>query len=489
MQPAGWALALLLLVLVALPSVVLVLAPRGRAARARIAIAGGVVLIVTGSVLVAQHGFLDLRLALISWRILVQSPSVVAPLGLVGVGIAAVFVGIGMAVGRLTLLRIGMAGCSLVALWFAASLLAASGALSGGRRSADSGSLILAAVFASLMLLALLTLGRVRPWAVPVVTSTETVGPPFGQRPRRFRRVSLLIAAAFVAVTIGVGVRMAATPSLVLSEVFPDSAFAECVAAELGEGGASVAVSPSAFEDVLSLSCNGDLTGASGASGSGRISSIEGTQRLTSLASLDLSNNAVADLAPLAGLQKLGSLKLTHNQITDLTPLAGLPVLVDLGVSDNRITDLRPLSQVPTLTSLGLSMNKISDLAPLAGLADLTSLSADRNELTDVIALSGLQQLDILQLSDNRISNPAPLAGLAALSELDLARNDIADAAPFAGFLAVRELWIGGNPVTDIRPLLAMPSLIGVDLEGTDSASTVGIDELRARGVHVGGLA
>ena len=43
--------------------------------------------------------------------------------------------------------------------------------------------------------------------------------------------------------------------------------------------------------------------------------------------------------------------------------------------------------------------------------------------------------------------------------------------------------------MNDIRPLLAMPSLIGVDLEGTDPAAVVGIDELRARSVYVGGLA
>ena len=479
-------MGILLLVLGLLPAAVLVLAPRGRMARAAAAVAVGVLLIVTGSVLMAQNEFLDLRLALISWRILVQSVSVVAPVGLLVTGIAAVLVGIGMAVGSLTLLRMGMVGCSLVALWFAVGLLAASGALSGGRRSTDIGSLSPAAAFAALMVVALATLPRLRRWAVATVPGAAPADPPSGHRTRRFRSVALLVAAACAAVAIGVGVRMATAPQLVLAEVFPDPVFAGCVATELGERDASATVSSDELADVLSLSCNGDLAGGGG---SGRVSSIEGTQRLTSLASLDLSNNSIAELAPLAGLQKLGSLKLTHNQITDLTPLAALPVLADLGASDNLITDLRPLAQVPTLASLGVSMNQISDLAPLAGLTDLSSLSADRNELTDVTALAGLLQLDTLKLSDNRISDPAPLAGLAELSKLDVARNEIADATAFAGFAGVSELWIGGNPVNDIRPLLAMPSLIGVDLEGTDPAAVVGIDELRARSVYVGGLA
>ena len=71
---------------------------------------------------------------------------------------------------------------------------------------------------------------------------------------------------------------------------------------------------------------------------------------------------------------------------------------------------------------------------------------------------------------------------------LDVRDNRVADVTPLASMPALDELWVGGNPVTDLRPLLDAPALLGVDVEGLD-LQTPGIEELRAQGVYVGGLA
>jgi hypothetical protein len=39
------------------------------------------------------------------------------------------------------------------------------------------------------------------------------------------------------------------------------------------------------------------------------------------------------------------------------------------------------------------------------------------------------------------------------------------------------------------HPLAALPQLLGVDLSGSDSTGIAGIEELRTRGIYVGGLA
>jgi hypothetical protein len=41
----------------------------------------------------------------------------------------------------------------------------------------------------------------------------------------------------------------------------------------------------------------------------------------------------------------------------------------------------------------------------------------------------------------------------------------------------------------DLTPLADLPQLLGLDVSGSDSTGIAGIEELRARGIYVGGLA
>ena len=111
------------------------------------------------------------------------------------------------------------------------------------------------------------------------------------------------------------------------------------------------------------------------------------------------------------------------------------------------------------------------------------------NLVSDLTPLAHLTQLSRLTLAGNGIITPAPLSDLPALSMLNIARNRISDAATFHGFPALEELWVGGNLLTDVTPLADLPSLTGVDLEGAEPGKTVGLDDLRARNIFVGGLA
>ena len=75
---------------------------------------------------------------------------------------------------------------------------------------------------------------------------------------------------------------------------------------------------------------------------------------------LDLNNNKITDVTPLAGLTKLESLTLYDNKIKDLKPLAGLKKLRSLALSNNKITDVTPLAGLKKLTALDLSHNPIA---------------------------------------------------------------------------------------------------------------------------------
>jgi hypothetical protein len=53
----------------------------------------------------------------------------------------------------------------------------------------------------------------------------------------------------------------------------------------------------------------------------------------------------------------------------------------------------------------------------------------------------------------------------------------------------LQELQLGANPLTDLTPLLGVPTLVNLGLDETDPSGLSGIEQLRAAGVSVNGLA
>ena len=98
---------------------------------------------------------------------------------------------------------------------------------------------------------------------------------------------------------------------------------------------------------------------------------------------LDLTENNITDLTPLAGLTKLEELFLWENWITDVTPLAELTLLEELFLQGNKITDITPLAELTGLEELYLEANQITGLTPLAGLTKLKILNLYGNPIPD----------------------------------------------------------------------------------------------------------
>jgi hypothetical protein len=92
-------------------------------------------------------------------------------------------------------------------------------------------------------------------------------------------------------------------------------------------------------------------------------------------------------------------------------------------------------------------------------------------------------------LSGNRVTDLSPLSGLGTLRFLGLADNAVDDVTSLRVAASLEYLTIGGNPLTDITALGDLPQLLGVDLAGSTSVGIAGIEELRAQGIYVGGLA
>jgi sulfatase modifying factor 1 len=102
----------------------------------------------------------------------------------------------------------------------------------------------------------------------------------------------------------------------------------------------------------------------------------------TGATELDLDQNNISDLTPLAGLTNLKVLDLNQNNISDLTPLSGLTNLKMLTLRGNNISDLTSLTGLTNLIWLGLDQNNISDLTSLAWLTNLITLNLEGNNIS-----------------------------------------------------------------------------------------------------------
>ncbi|NLE12229.1 MAG: leucine-rich repeat domain-containing protein, partial [Clostridiales bacterium] len=104
------------------------------------------------------------------------------------------------------------------------------------------------------------------------------------------------------------------------------------------------------------------------------IEEISGLENFKNLESLDLSQNAIADITPLAGLTKLTLLVLDGNPVADIAPLGALTNLKVLAMSGCAAQDYSPLANLTGLECLMLKNSTLYDASPLAGLKSLKRL-------------------------------------------------------------------------------------------------------------------
>ena len=232
----------------------------------------------------------------------------------------------------------------------------------------------------------------------------------------------------------------------------------------------------------------------------GGIRDLAGLERAVGLKELDLGDNPLADLRPLASLPALESLNLDgsalelsqlaplgslrrlsirRNLIEDLQALVPLAGLTELDVGDNRIEDLRPLAGLTRLAVLRADRNRIAELWPLASLAGLEVLDLGANRVRDLQPLAGMERLRALRLAGNGLTEIHPLAGLRGLANLGLAGNSVEDLRALSGLAGLRRLDLRGNALVDLRPLRGLPSLRWVHVGGSRIEDLAPLDGLR----------
>ena len=172
------------------------------------------------------------------------------------------------------------------------------------------------------------------------------------------------------------------------------------------------------------------------------ISDLTGLEFAINFTHLDLSDNLISNVSPLASLNKLTHLALRNNSISDILPLAGLTNLEWLVLNNNTISDISDVGDLISLTVLALGNSAISDISPLAELTNLKSVYLEDNNITDISPLTGLMHLQAVQLANNNISDLSPLAENQALgvgTQVDVRKNPLSYPSIHAHIPVLRE--------------------------------------------------
>ena len=127
----------------------------------------------------------------------------------------------------------------------------------------------------------------------------------------------------------------------------------------------------------------------------------------TKIEDLQLDDNEIADISPLANCGTLVSLSLCRNRITDISALASCVKLENVWLPENSITDSSALASCKRLRYLDVDVNRITDISVLAHFRKLWGGSLADNEITDISVLESCPRLKIVEVFDNPLSGEA----------------------------------------------------------------------------------
>jgi internalin A len=205
------------------------------------------------------------------------------------------------------------------------------------------------------------------------------------------------------------------------------------------------------------------------------IKNLEGLQHCHAIMLIDLEDNEIVDLQPIAELKRLQSVTLAGNKIKDLKPIENLKAMQLLDLSKNEVEDLSALKEMSNLRTLYVADNKLKSLDPLAALTKVWSLDVSNNLITDLTPVGKFKWLTTLQITGNQVESLAPIAELRELDMLLMAKNKVADLGPLVEmcrkdaegerrFAPYLDVYFGDNPISDKEQMTEKLKSFGVDV-------------------------
>jgi len=170
---------------------------------------------------------------------------------------------------------------------------------------------------------------------------------------------------------------------------------------------------------------------------------------------VDLSLLGIASIDLLSSYLPLQHLDLHNNHISDISPLAGLPYIVHLNVSGNELTEIpMAMASRDSLTTVDVSRNQICDLSPIHGWHHLRELKAEENTIRGIAGIGVLRCLRVLKLARNNLVSLDGLDG-ARIRFLDISHNSISNLNPLTHIADTLDTLIANHNEISVLATLA----------------------------------
>ncbi len=215
---------------------------------------------------------------------------------------------------------------------------------------------------------------------------------------------------------------------------FTDLALEECVI------DTAVAMGYTQPDEFTSLDCSGATR---------TILSLDGIDRLSNLATLDISNSGVIDLSPLAGLSSLQGLVARNTPISDVSPLLSVASLASVDLTGSDGVPCSDLDQV-VLGGVSVSAANCVDTVrvELGGIGQ--DLVFDTAAGVAFVSIPSLNRVSEIDLGDGSIARSFTLAGQPYGIELSTDGGTIYAAMFGDGDLGVLDIASGDFEAIDI---------------------------------------
>ncbi|KAI1480583.1 hypothetical protein F4774DRAFT_76421 [Daldinia eschscholtzii] len=213
-----------------------------------------------------------------------------------------------------------------------------------------------------------------------------------------------------------------------------------------------------------------------------QISSIQGVEQLTSLASINLQHNKLSSFGPSENVSvpNLKYVTLSNNELTtlDLSPFSSLRLL---HADRNQLTSIKGFSRCRRLDSLSLREQQGDvplDASSLNAAYEIRKLFLSGNYLTSFNPSVDFLNLQYLELANCGLECLPPDLGqlMPNLRVLNLNMNALEDLTPLRFIPRLKKLLVAGNRLTDpaqVADVLAgFPHLARLDLR--DNPATLG---------------
>ncbi|EPB7495617.1 InlB B-repeat-containing protein, partial [Listeria monocytogenes] len=248
-------------------------------------------------------------------------------------------------------------------------------------------------------------------------------------------------------------------------DIFPDSNLARAVANKLNKTSVNDVVTQAELDSSIMWSCDFSNKDIKSLVGISRVKAYE----------LNISNNQISDITPLASMKDMNTLNISNNQISDITPLASMKDMNTLNISNNQISDITPLASMKDMRMLIANNNDISDLNPLKNIKFGGSgggLYLSNNKIKDLSVFKDsplTEGFSFLDLSNNEIEDITPLRQHEVYELFNLDNNRLINISAFihANIENVEVTWKNQERTIYVdwsNPLIT--SVMPIDAEG-----------------------